>query len=83
MAHAGLDPAAIDLTEIRGEDDAAAAGFPGSPTIRVNGEDVEPLPGDAPGGLTCRIYTRPGGQISPLPDPAAVRAALARASAGG
>jgi hypothetical protein len=46
-----------------------------SPTIRIDGVDVQP-PGEEPVGLTCRVYHRRDGRISPTPDPADVRDAL-------
>jgi hypothetical protein len=82
MRRAGLDPEAVELRRIETEQDAAREGFPGSPTIRVEGEDVEP-PGNAePTGLVCRVYRRPDGRASPLPDPDHVSAALERAAPG-
>jgi hypothetical protein len=73
---AGLDPEAIVVTEIRDEDDAERHRFPGSPTIRVDGRDVEPPdPGEA-GGLTCRVYRTRDGRTSPLPDREQLREAL-------
>jgi hypothetical protein len=75
MTELGLDPESIELRRIDTEADAAAASFAGSPTIRVDGEDVQ-LAGDAPAGLSCRIYRRRDGRISPLPDPDDVREAL-------
>jgi hypothetical protein len=78
MVEAGLDPDDIELTEIETEPQAARERFVGSPTIRFEGEDVVP-PGDAPAALTCRIYRRRDGRISPTPDPADVRDALAAA----
>ena len=77
MALAGLDPGALELREIRSDADAEAEGFPGSPTIRVDGRDIQD-PGDQPGGLTCRVYRLADGRISALPDPADVAAALQR-----
>jgi hypothetical protein len=75
MAERGLDPGSIELTEIDTEAAAQDARFVGSPTIRVDGEDIQPV-GDDPIGLSCRVYRRPDGGVSPLPDPADVRAAL-------
>ena len=81
MAEVGLDPDAVEVREVRTEDDASAQGFPGSPTIRVDGRDVQP-PGEGdPMGLTCRVYRRRDGRVSPTPDPADVRDAL-RAARG-
>jgi hypothetical protein len=48
--------------------------FPGSPTIRVNGEDVEPG-AVAHFGLSCRLYPNQGG----IPSEDALRAAILRA----
>jgi hypothetical protein len=82
MQALGLDPEEIEIREVRTHEDAEREGFPGSPTIRVDGRDVEP-PGEEPTGLTCRVYRRPDGRVSALPDRAEVREALARASEGG
>jgi glutaredoxin len=76
-AELGLENSEIDLREIRTEEEAAAAGFIGSPTILVDGIDVvaDGALGEAT-GLTCRVYRRRDGRISPTPDPADLRAAL-------
>jgi hypothetical protein len=76
MDAAGLPGEALVLTEVTGEEEADRAGFPGSPTIRVEGRDVEPPGPEAPIGLTCRVYRRADGRVSPLPDREAIRAAL-------
>jgi hypothetical protein len=55
--------------------EAAWERFAGSPTIRIDGMDVQPS-GEEPFGLTCRVYHRRDGRISPTPDPADVRDAL-------
>jgi hypothetical protein len=65
------------VREIADEEQAVAEGFPGSPTIRVDGADLFPI--DDPPGLTCRVYRLADGRFSPTPDPGALRAALARA----
>jgi hypothetical protein len=72
----GLQETEIALREIRSEAEAATAGFVGSPTIRVDGVDVSDVPDAEPMGLTCRVYRRRDGRISPTPDPDDVRAAL-------
>ena len=77
MRGAGLDPDSIAVTEITSEEQAQAVGFPGSPTIRVDGADIQD-PGQNPVGLTCRVYKRADGRISPLPDRGEIEAALAR-----
>ena len=81
MAEVGLDPEAVEVREVRTDADAAAEGFPGSPTIRIDGRDVQPPHNGDPQGLTCRIYRRRDGRVSPTPDPQDVRDAL-RAARG-
>lgn len=81
MDELGLDASGLEVREVRTDEDAAAEGFPGSPTIRVDGRDVQPPGEDEPGGLTCRVYRRRDGRVAPTPDPADVRAAL-RAARG-
>jgi hypothetical protein len=78
MADLGLDPNAIVVREVRTDSDAEREHFVGSPTIRIDGIDIQPTDGE-PLGLTCRIYHRRDGRISPTPDPADVRDALAAA----
>ena len=78
MAEAGLDPDSVSVTEVTSEDQARRLGFPGSPTIRVDGADVQD-PGQNPIGLSCRVYKRADDRVSPLPDRADIDAALARA----
>jgi hypothetical protein len=75
MGAAGLDPATIDVRELTTDSEARREEFVGSPTIRVDGRDVQP-PGDEPVGLTCRVYRLRDGRISPMPDRSDVRAAL-------
>jgi hypothetical protein len=42
---------------IRNGDDARTHGFPGSPTVRVNGRDIEDVPTQQFGiGFACRTY---------------------------
>ena len=77
MREAGLDPGAIEMREVASDEQAESERFPGSPTIRVDGEDVVPAAGE-PVGLACRVYRRRDGRASPLPDPDDVREALER-----
>jgi hypothetical protein len=78
MAELGLDADTIELREIPSDTDARDERFVGSPTIRVNGTDVVPVHRE-PYGLTCRVYHRRDGRISPTPDPADLRDALSQA----
>jgi len=76
-----LDPAAVRLREVDTDVDAEGESFVGSPTIRIDGRDVQPT-GDDPIGLSCRVYRRRDGRVSPLPDPADLRDALRQAIEG-
>jgi hypothetical protein len=78
MTEAGLDPDDIVVREIDTDGDAERDRFTGSPTIRIDDVDIQPVEGE-PYGLTCRVYHRRDGRISPTPDPADVRDALAAA----
>src|SRR3954451_6891383 len=78
MADLGLDPDTVLVREVDTDQRAERELFVGSPTIRVDGEDIEPA-GDDPTGLTCRVYRLRDGRFSPTPDPATVRAALSNA----
>ena len=66
--------------EVRTREEAQRLGFPGSPTFHVGRADLFPVA--TPPALACRVYTRPDGRISPLPDrddlAARLREALAR-----
>lgn len=78
MAAAGLDPGRWEVREVSTDADAAHERFVGSPTVRIDGRDVQD-PGGEPAGLTCRVYRLRDGRISALPDPEDVRDALQRA----
>jgi hypothetical protein len=78
MVELGLDPGEIVVREVHTEHDAEDERFVGSPTIRIDGDDIQPVESE-PYGLTCRVYHRRDGRISPTPDPADVRDALAAA----
>lgn len=75
MAELGLDPGTIAVREIDTHEQATRERFAGSPTIRIDGVDIQPT-GDEPYGLACRVYHRRDGRVSPTPDPADVRDAL-------
>jgi hypothetical protein len=75
MADVALDPSTVVVREVETHAEATLERFVGSPTIRIDGVDVQP-PGEEPVGLTCRIYHRRDGRISPTPDPADLRDAL-------
>jgi hypothetical protein len=83
MTELGLDPSEIAVREVCTEADAAQERFVGSPTIRVDGRDVVTVGEKEPYGLTCRVYHRRDGRISPTPDPLDLREALRTAGARG
>jgi len=66
LAERGVD-APVEWLEVRTHEDAVAHAFPGSPTIRVDGRDVDPAGAKAPPSLSCRIYRLPDGRVSPVP----------------
>jgi hypothetical protein len=76
MEAAGIGEESLRVTEIGSEAEAERRGFPGSPTIRVQGVDIQPPGPEDPIGLTCRVYRRRDGRISPLPDREAIKDAL-------
>jgi hypothetical protein len=80
LAELGLGGADVRTTEIRTDAEAEAAEFRGSPTILIDGADLAPLGHEDPPGLSCRIYRRRDGRISPTPDPDDLRDALRRAA---
>ncbi len=82
MSELGLDPEAVEVLEIDTDEQARGREFVGSPTIRVDGRDVQAPGEDEVAGLSCRVYRHRDGRISPLPDPADVRDALRRALGG-
>jgi hypothetical protein len=77
---AGLDPSRVEVREIDTDAAAEQERFVGSPTIRIDGRDVQPPGEDEPAGLNCRIYRLRDGRVSPTPDPADLRDALASAT---
>jgi hypothetical protein len=83
LADLGRPGARISLRRVETEEEAARLGFAGSPTIRVDGVDPVPPPAGEPTGLTCRVYRLADGRYSPTPDPADLRAGLARLIAAG
>lgn len=80
ISELGLDQAGISIREVHSESDAERERFVGSPTIRIQGVDVQPTENE-PYGLNCRVYHRRDGRVSPTPDPQDVRDALLAAQA--
>jgi hypothetical protein len=66
LAARGVDQP-VKVHEVTSHEEAQRLSFPGSPTIRVDGRDVDPAGASAPPALTCRIYYLPDGRASPVP----------------
>jgi hypothetical protein len=75
LAARGLEPE-VEVREVATQAEAEALAFPGSPTIRVDGRDVDPAGAAEPPALTCRIYRLPDGRPSPVPTREQLEAAL-------
>jgi hypothetical protein len=71
--------AQVELIEIETDEQAQAERFPGSPTIRIDGDDALPAPVGEPFSLTCRVYRLRDGRVSATPDPEDLREAVRRA----
>jgi hypothetical protein len=70
----------VEVIEVTSDDQARQDRFPGSPTIRINGDDVIPPDDGEPYSLTCRVYRTRDGRISAIPDPEDLREAVRRAA---
>ena len=70
--------AEVELVEVETDEQAQREHFPGSPTIRLDGEDAIPTPDAEPFSLTCRVYRLRDGRISATPDPEDLRDAVRR-----
>lgn len=70
----------VERIEVTTEAEAQRWGFAGSPTILVNGQDIDPQP-DRPARLTCRLYFHEDGRPSPLPSRAMIARAIEAARA--
>jgi hypothetical protein len=75
LAERGVD-AEIRMLEVSTDEEAERLGFPGSPTIRIDGRDIDGRGADAPPALTCRVYYLPDGRVSPIPSREDLEAAL-------
>jgi len=75
LASRGID-LAIRMTHVATDAEAERRKFPGSPTIRIDGRDIEPQGAAAPPSLTCRVYYLPDGRPSPIPSREELEAAL-------
>ena len=70
--------ATVERIEVLTDEEAERWNFPGSPTILVNGVDVDVAGASQMGtALTCRVYMLEEGRFSPVPSKAMIRRALA------
>jgi hypothetical protein len=74
MAEEGIS-SEVKVFKVETEDQARELRFVGSPTIRVDGQDIDP-PSDFRYVLTCRAYRLEDDRISPLPSKDMIRRAL-------
>jgi hypothetical protein len=68
-------PGEVEVVRVETEEQARELRFVGSPTILVDGQDIDP-PTDSRYALTCRAYRLADGRISPLPSKGMIRRAL-------
>jgi hypothetical protein len=72
----------IQMIVVRSMEDAELLDFRGSPTIRIDGEDIDPAP-PANVGLHARAYSASDGTAGPIPDKGLIRRAVERARGWG
>ena len=76
LRHEGLQ-AEVHRVEINTDEEAVQQDFPGSPTLRINGRDIDPEGARGQrASLSCRIYHDASGRVVPLPSEALIRKAI-------
>ena len=75
LTQRGLE-AEVEMREVQTQEEAETLAFPGSPTIRIDGHDVDPAGSEGRPALNCRIYYLPDGRVSPVPTREQLEAAL-------
>jgi hypothetical protein len=76
LAEEGLE-ATVERIEVVTDEEAERWRFPGSPTLRIDGVDVDPAGASQMGtALTCRVYVLENGRFSPVPSREMIRQAL-------
>ena len=76
MEERGVEADVVER-EVLTQAEAQELAFPGSPTIRVDGRDVDPGGAGGRPSLTCRIYHLPDGRVSTVPSREQLEEALA------
>jgi hypothetical protein len=69
-------PDDVQVIRVDTQEDAERHAFPGSPTIRFDGVDLQPEGVQGRALLTCRTYMTEAGRLSPLPTTTMIRRAL-------
>jgi proline dehydrogenase len=77
LAEEGIEPR-IDRVYVSNLDNAAGLGFHGSPTIRLDGRDVVPVPDNLPINVGCRLYRQPSGGLDGVVPAETIVAAVER-----
>ena len=72
----------IEMVRVETDEEARRLRFPGSPTIRADGEDLFPTGGQVEGTLSCRVYATPVG-LSGSPTAGMIAEALGRCAGTG
>jgi hypothetical protein len=68
LAHAGID-APVELHRVESDEAAQRERFVGSPTLRIDGADIDPGAGTRRDyGLKCRLYPNADGLAGSPPD---------------
>lgn len=68
LDHAGVE-SEVELRRVESDEEAQRLGFLGSPTVRVDGRDVDPGAGERRDyGLKCRLYRTADGLTGVPPD---------------
>lgn len=67
--------AEVEVIRIDTQEQAETHRFIGSPTIRINGRELQPQP-HLPYRLTCRTFQHEDGRLSPVPSLSMLREAI-------
>jgi hypothetical protein len=71
----------VELIAVETQEAAERHQFYGSPTVRIDGIDVGPIPAGATPSLSCRLYAQPDGRVAHHPPADTIAAALQRTEA--
>ena len=71
--------AEIEVIEVKTSEDVEKLKFMGSPTILLDGRDIDPATNPYY-AISCRAYRLEDGRISPLPSEVMIRKAIRKAS---